>query len=129
MREFFTIKPVFWKIRFTCGIGNATIKTTNKKIVFDKRFFMDYMVNKKGTKVLIEADPVAIKKQVVGQYKEMRKEKKLSQEQVAAAAGMARPDISRFESGRYNPSLELMVRYAHALGCELKVELVSIDKN
>ena len=48
---------------------------------------------------------------------------------MASAAGMARPDISRFESGRYNPSLELMVRYAHALGCELKIELVPTDEN
>ena len=89
---------------------------------------MDYIVNKNGVQILIEADPVAIKKQVVEQYKEMRKEKKLSQEQVASVAGMARLDISRFESGRYNPSLELMVRYAHALGCELKIELVQVDK-
>ena len=68
-------------------------------------------------------------KQVVEQYKEMRKNKKLSQEQVASVAGMARPDISRFESGRYNPSLELMVRYAHALGCELKIELVPTENH
>lgn len=71
------------------------------------------MVNKNGVQILIEADPTAIKKQVVEQYKQMRKDKKLSQEHVAATAGRARPDISRFESGRYNPSLELMVRYAH----------------
>ena len=90
---------------------------------------MDYMVNKNGIQVLIEADPVVIKKKVVEQYKEMRKNKNLSQEQVASAAGMARPDISRFESGRYNPSLELMVRYAHALGCELKIELVPTEEN
>ena len=90
---------------------------------------MDYMVNKNGIQVLIEADPIVIKKQVVEQYKEMRKNKKLSQEQVASVAGMARPDISRFESGRYNPSLELMVRYAHALGCELKIELVPTEEN
>lgn len=90
---------------------------------------MDYIVNKNGVQVLIEGNPVAIKKQVVEQYKEMRKEKKLSQEQVALAAGMARPDISRFESGRYNPSLELMIRYAHALGCELKIELVPTEKD
>ena len=44
---------------------------------------MDYMVNKNGIQVLIEADPVVIKKQVVEQYKEMRKNKNLSQEQVA----------------------------------------------
>ena len=67
---------------------------------------MDYTVNKIGVQILIEADPTAIKQQVVEQYKEMRKNKKLSQEQVASVAGMARPDISRFESGRYNPSLE-----------------------
>ena len=90
---------------------------------------MDYMVNKNGVQILIEADPTAIKKQVVDQYKNIRKEKKLSQEQVANAAGMARPDISRFESGRYNPSLELMIRYAHALGCELKIELVPTENH
>ncbi len=90
---------------------------------------MDYIVNKNGVQILIEANPTAIKKQVVDQYKNIRMEKKLSQEQVAAAAGMARPDISRFESGRYNPSLELMVRYAHALGCELKIELVPTENH
>ena len=90
---------------------------------------MDYMVNKNGVQILIEADPTVIKKQVVDQYKNIRKEKKLSQEQVALVAGMARPDISRFESGRYNPSLELMVRYAHALGCELKIELVPTENH
>lgn len=88
---------------------------------------MDYIVNKNGTQILIEADPVEIKKQIVGQFKNLRREKKISQEQAASAAGMARPDVSRFESGKYNPSLELMIRYAHALGCELKVELVPID--
>ena len=85
---------------------------------------MDYIVNKNGTQILIEADPVEMKKQIVGQFKDIRKEKKISQEQAANAAGMARPDVSRFESGKYNPSLELMIRYAHALGCQLKVELV-----
>lgn len=89
---------------------------------------MDYMVNKNGEQILIEADAEEMKKQIVGQYKAIRKGKKLSQVQVAAAAGMARPDVSRFESGHYNPSLELMIRYAHALGCELKVELVPIEK-
>ena len=36
---------------------------------------MDYIVNKNGVQILIEADPAAIKKQVVEQYKQMRKEK------------------------------------------------------
>ena len=88
---------------------------------------MDYIVNKNGEQILIEANPVEMKKQIVGQFKDIRKERKISQEQVARAAGMARPDVSRFESGKYNPSLELMIRYAHALGSELKVELVPME--
>lgn len=89
---------------------------------------MDYMVNKNGEQIMIEGDPVELKKQIVSQFKQIRVGKKLSQEQVAGAAGMARPDVSRFESGKYNPSLELMIRYAHALGCEVKVELAPIEK-
>lgn len=88
---------------------------------------MDYLVNKNGMQILVETDSVEMKKQIAKRYKEIRKEKHLSQEQVALAAGMARPDISRFESGRYNPSLELMVRYAHALECELKIDIVPKD--
>lgn len=85
---------------------------------------MDYLVNHNGMQILVEMNSVEMKKQIAERYKAIRKEKHLSQEQVALAAGMARPDISRFESGRYNPSLELMVRYAHALGCELKIDIV-----
>lgn len=89
---------------------------------------MDYIVNKKGVQILIENNPSIIRKQIVKQYKKIRNEKKFSQEQVAVAAGMARTDISRFESGKYNPTLDLMIRYAHALGCELKIELVTNKK-
>lgn len=85
---------------------------------------MDYILNKNGTQIMIETKALDLKKQIAEQYKTVRVGKRISQEKAASAAGMARPDVSRFESGKYNPSLELMIRYAEALGCDLKVELV-----
>ncbi len=85
---------------------------------------MDYILNKNGMQILVETEVMELKKQLAEQYKGIRVGKKISQEKAASAAGMARPDVSRFESGKYNPSLELMIRYAEALGCDLKVELV-----
>ena len=87
---------------------------------------MDYIVNKNGVEILIETNPLEQKRRIVNQFKKMRKDKGISQEKAAELAGMARPDVSRFESGNYNPSLELMMRYANALGCELKIELQPI---
>ena len=85
---------------------------------------MDYFVNKNGVEVLMETNPYEQKKDIAMQFKRIRLDKGISQKKAAELAGMARPDISRFESGKYNPSLELMMRYASALGCELKVELI-----
>lgn len=89
---------------------------------------MDYIVNKNGTQIMIESQALDLKKQIAEQYKTVRISKRLSQEKAADAAGMARPDVSRFESGKYNPSLELMIRYAQALNCDLKIELVPRKK-
>ena len=54
-----------------------------------------------------------------------RKEKKMTQEQLAQRTGISRPNISRFESGNYNPSLEMMVRIAEALEMNLNITLES----
>lgn len=89
---------------------------------------MDYLVNKNGTQILIETGCADQKQKIVERFKAIRVQMKLSQEQIAHSAGMARPDVSRFESGSYNPSLELMIRYANALGCDLSIELKPREK-
>ena len=88
---------------------------------------MDYIIDLNDEKMLIEIVNDK-KKDVSKMYNAMRKVKHLTQAQVAEAMDAGRPDISRFESGRYNPTLELMVRYANALGCDLKIELVKRDR-
>lgn len=48
----------------------------------------------------------------------------MTQAKLAKRAGIPRTNITRFESGNYNPSLEMLVRIAAALGMTLQVQLM-----
>ena len=47
--------------------------------------------------------------------RDLRQRKGMSQDQLARAAGMVRPDLSRIESGKHRPTLEILERIASAL--------------
>lgn len=53
----------------------------------------------------------------------LRKQRGLSQAALAAAAGMAAPNLSRLESGRHVPTLDILLRVSKALGVSLPVLL------
>jgi len=60
--------------------------------------------------------------EVVAQIIKARSEQGLTQEALARRTGIARCNISRLESGTYNPSLELLNRVARGLGMEVNIE-------
>jgi transcriptional regulator with XRE-family HTH domain len=49
----------------------------------------------------------------------LRKQRRLSQAALASAAGMAAPNLSRLESGRHVPTLDILLRLSKALGVSL----------
>ena len=53
-----------------------------------------------------------------------RKEKNLTQKDLAELVGTKQSNISRFESGNYNPSLEFLNKIVQAVGKELEVRIV-----
>jgi len=53
-----------------------------------------------------------------------RKEKNLTQRDLAELIGTKQSNISRLESGNYNPSLDLLNRIALAVGKELEVRMI-----
>ena len=57
-------------------------------------------------------------------YIRCRKIQGMTQAELAKRAGIPRTNITRFESGNYNPSLEMLVRIAAALGMTLQVQLM-----
>lgn len=86
---------------------------------------MDYIYNIDGQEILIEMRQKTARSEVIQQYVDCRKSKKMTQEELAKRAGISRPNVSRFESGNYNPSLEMMVRLAAALDMKVSVKLES----
>ena len=53
-----------------------------------------------------------------------RREKALTQKQLAELTGVPQADISRIENGNANPSLKTLQRLAEGLGMTLKLEFV-----
>lgn len=61
--------------------------------------------------------------EVISQFIKIRDEQGITQQELAERTGLRQSNISRFESGNYNPSLEFLVRIARGLGMELHIEL------
>ena len=86
---------------------------------------VDYMLKENEQEALIEVEKQQeiTREEVISMYKECRKELGLTQMQLGKRAGISQPNVTRFESGTYNPSLEFMVKIAAALGKKVKVTL------
>lgn len=52
-----------------------------------------------------------------------RKEQNITQSELAKRAGTQKSNISRFESGNYNPSLDFLAKLAESLGKSLTVQI------
>ena len=58
-----------------------------------------------------------------------RKSQGITQRKIADITGMKAPNVTRIESGNVVPTLNILFRYAKAMGKELRFELVDIEKS
>lgn len=65
-----------------------------------------------------------IRQNIINQYIKYRKIRNLTQGDLADIMGIKRPNISRFETGQYNPSLDLLVKMAESMDLEIRIELI-----
>jgi len=63
--------------------------------------------------------------QIIRQLILLRKEKKITQKEFAELIGDSQPNISRLESGRYNPTLAKLKKIADCLDRKLEIKFVS----
>ncbi len=61
--------------------------------------------------------------EVAEQFRRVRKEQGMTQENLAELVGTKKSNISRLESGKYNPSLEFMVKVAGGLGKKIQIKV------
>jgi DNA-binding XRE family transcriptional regulator len=70
-------------------------------------------------------DALALEYQVIDQLLRARARAGLTQDAVAQRMGTTKSAISRLErAGKHTPSLAMLQRYAQAVGCELRIQLV-----
>ena len=68
---------------------------------------------------------ISPRQEIARQLKEVRKAEGMTQEHLAELVGTKKSNISRLESGRYNPSLEFLAKVAEGLGKKISVQVMS----
>lgn len=70
-----------------------------------------------------EYDRLRPRYEIISQIIEIRKEQHMTQEELAKRVGTQKSNISRLESGNYNPSLDFLIKVARSLGKELSIHM------
>lgn len=61
--------------------------------------------------------------ELIAQIVDARNQLNMTQEELALRVGTQKSNISRFESGAYNPSLDFIAKIARSLGKEIHISL------
>ncbi len=62
-----------------------------------------------------------VREDAISQLVSKRKDKRMTQNDISLVTGIQRPNISRLESGNYNPTLDMLVRIADSMGLKVKI--------
>ncbi len=88
---------------------------------------MDYCVNDEF-QTLVEMQKERVKNDILESYIAIRKKRGITQQQIADYTGMQRTNVVRIESGRYLPTIEVLIKLAAALDMDLEVKLVERNR-
>ena len=77
----------------------------------------------RNEEIRMEHEAIRPQYELIEQIIAARAQQGITQAELARRAGTKQSNISRFEGGDYNPSLEFIQRIAHGLGKELHITL------
>ena len=86
----------------------------------------DYLVRIGNEDALIEVQKKELARNIVDELIAERKRQGLTQQDIADRTGMKAPNVTRIESCKYTPTLDVLERYAMAVGKKLQFELVDM---
>ena len=89
---------------------------------------VDYIAETESGQLQIEVMTRDMGRDIVDQLIRIRKDKGLSQQEVADAAGLPRANISRIERKLYTPTLAVLSKYAAGLGKKLRLEIEDMNE-
>ena len=56
-------------------------------------------------------------------FKQARRELGYTQQELAEASGVKRPNIARLESGKHSPTVDMLQRVAYSMGMDIEIHL------
>lgn len=77
----------------------------------------------KDTEFKNEYEKLKPRYDIISQIIEERDKQNITQEELALRVGTQKSNISRLESGTYNPSLDFLAKVAKSLGKEMQIVL------
>ncbi len=77
----------------------------------------------KDNEFKLEYEKLKPRYEAIEQIIKARKEQNMTQAELAKRVGTQKSNISRLESGNYNPSLDFLTKVSEALGKSLSVQL------
>lgn len=78
----------------------------------------------KDNEFRIEYEKLKPRYEAIEQIIKARKEQNMTQAELAKRVGTQKSNISRLESGNYNPSLDFLAKVSEALGKNLSIQLM-----
>ena len=95
----------------TMSNASISLETVKKSLMEDDQFKTEY-------------DKLKPRYDAIAQIIKARQELRITQAELAQRVGTQKSNISRLESGNYNPSLDFLIRISDALGKNLIVQLI-----
>ena len=87
----------------------------------------DYIVKNGDENVIIESQKRVIGQEIIKELVYERKRLGLTQQDIADKTGMKAPNVTRVEGCKFTPALDVLERYAQAVGKKIKIELVDME--
>ena len=84
----------------------------------------DYMVYGENQQMYIETEEISLSREIIYALVAERKRQRLTQQDIAERTGMKAPNITRVESCKRVPTLDVLTRYAMALGKRVDFSLM-----
>lgn len=94
-----------------------------------KKGNMDILYTEGGDVYSIADMQRDIQSDMVAKYKSLRKAQKITQIKLAQLTGIPQPNITRFESDDSNPTLEMLVKMAAALGNKVTINFEPMSED
>ena len=85
---------------------------------------MDYTYREGDAEIVVETRGKQVCNKVVDELVALRKEKHMTQQDIADATGMKRANIARVEGKKFTPTIDVLMRYAECLGAAVDMKVV-----